>query len=184
MSRVTIEEIERINELYAVYKNYSRVAKEVGRAPSTVKRYVDPNYVVKEKTLRPIDWEKLKAIEPINLKEGSVEGYTCGTPHSTSINAFFLDETPHTKGKYIITNNFHKISIPRLTVSYGTLEARLVDLTYHEYFDFCEQCLGAAVSRSENGGTIYFDDTDIVRKFVNVLNKNFKKSYEQLLVSS
>lgn len=186
MSRVTVEEIEQINKLYAVYRNYSRVAKEVGRAPSTVKRYIDPNYVVKKKELQLINWEKIESTHPIDLQDGSIGGYTCGVPRFTSINAFFLDETPHTKGKYIITNNFHKISIPRLAVSYGTLEARLIGMTYNEYFDFCEKCLGAIVSKNKEGtsGIIYFDNTEIVQKLIRILNKKFKKSYEQLVTLS
>lgn len=61
MARVTQEEIKEMNELYLQYKTYSAVAREIGRAPSTVKKYIDPNYQHKEEVieLKPIDWEKL-----------------------------------------------------------------------------------------------------------------------------
>lgn len=61
MARVTQEEIKEMNELYLQYKTYSAVAREVGRAPSTVKRYIDPNYKHEEEIieLKPINWEEL-----------------------------------------------------------------------------------------------------------------------------
>lgn len=60
--RVTESEIKQINELYLQYGTYAAVAREVGRAPSTVKRYVDPNYqstTPKVEENKEIDWEPL-----------------------------------------------------------------------------------------------------------------------------
>ena len=61
MARLTQEEIKKINELYLQYKTYAAVARELKRAPSTIKKYVDPNYQSEEepKELIPIDWDKL-----------------------------------------------------------------------------------------------------------------------------
>lgn len=42
--RVGVEDIQRINELYYKYKTYAEVARQTGFAPSTVKKYVDPNW--------------------------------------------------------------------------------------------------------------------------------------------
>ena len=42
--RVGVEDIQRINELYYKYKTYVEVARQTGFAPSTVKKYVDPNW--------------------------------------------------------------------------------------------------------------------------------------------
>ena len=42
--RITEEEKKRINELYIIYHNYSEVARQVGCAPSTVKKYVIKDY--------------------------------------------------------------------------------------------------------------------------------------------
>lgn len=41
---VTQQEIELMNTLYLELKTYSAVAKEVGRAASTVKKYIVPNF--------------------------------------------------------------------------------------------------------------------------------------------
>ncbi len=67
--RVSQDEIIKMNELYLEYKTYSAVAREVGRAPSTVKKYIDPNYVSQTipSELKPIDWEKLESAPIINL---------------------------------------------------------------------------------------------------------------------
>ena len=43
-SKVTNEDILRINELYYKYKVYAWVAKETGFSASTVKKYVIPNW--------------------------------------------------------------------------------------------------------------------------------------------
>ena len=61
MARVTQEEIKEMNELYLQYKTYTAVARAVGRAPSTVKRYIDPDYKHEEeiKELKPINWDSL-----------------------------------------------------------------------------------------------------------------------------
>lgn len=72
--RVTESEIKQINELYLQYGTYAAVAREVGRAPSTVKRYVDPNYqstTPKVEENKEIDWEPLiiaKAFSIFNLE--------------------------------------------------------------------------------------------------------------------
>ena len=41
---VTDTIIKQINQLYYEYHNYSKVARELNLSPSTVKKYVDPNY--------------------------------------------------------------------------------------------------------------------------------------------
>lgn len=43
-SRVTNEDIIRINELYYKYKTYAEVARQTGFAASTVKKYVIPGW--------------------------------------------------------------------------------------------------------------------------------------------
>ena len=72
MGRVTENEIRQMNELYLQYRTYSAVAKEVGRAPSTVKKYIDPNYQINEtpKELKPIDWNVLLLAPIIDVKKG------------------------------------------------------------------------------------------------------------------
>lgn len=67
--RVTQDEIIKMNELYLEYHTYAAVAKEVGRAPSTVKRYIDPNYISQNicQKLKEIDWEALNEVPIINI---------------------------------------------------------------------------------------------------------------------
>lgn len=67
--RVTQDEIIKMNELYLEYHTYAAVAKEVGRAPSTVKRYIDPDYVSQEvcQELKEINWEALDEAPIINI---------------------------------------------------------------------------------------------------------------------
>lgn len=67
--RVTQDEIIEMNELYLEYHTYAAVAKEVGRAPSTVKRYIDPDYVSQKicQKLKEIDWEALDEVPIINI---------------------------------------------------------------------------------------------------------------------
>lgn len=181
MGRVTEREIKEINELYAIYQNYSRVAQEVGRAASTVKRYVDPDYIKEEKELRPVNWSKLKAAPLIDLMEGTIGGYTGAGPYDETMYAYYLDSTPIVKGKYIIANHFDSIPMPRLDVSYRTVEARLLGMNYEEYLVFCEECLGAVISRNEGAkyAAIYFDNTTEVQKLITLMNQKFGESYEQ-----
>ena len=53
-SRVTNEDILRINELYYKYKTYAEVARQTGFAASTVKKYVIPDWqpVLETKIIR------------------------------------------------------------------------------------------------------------------------------------
>lgn len=46
-TRVNSEMIVQINELYKEIGTYAGVSRELGIAPSTVKKYVDPNYIPK-----------------------------------------------------------------------------------------------------------------------------------------
>lgn len=67
--RISEDEVIRMNELYLEYHTYAAVAREVGRAPSTVKRYIDPNYKsqLSPKELRPVDWEKLGKVGKVSI---------------------------------------------------------------------------------------------------------------------
>lgn len=67
--RVTPEEIIKMNELYLAYHNYSAVAREVGRAPSTVKRYIDPNYAHRAvcKKVKEVDWKALEETPIVDI---------------------------------------------------------------------------------------------------------------------
>lgn len=47
-TRITEEDKININELYLKYKTYAEVARQTGFSPSTVKKYVIPNYISKD----------------------------------------------------------------------------------------------------------------------------------------
>lgn len=181
MSRVTPKEIEEINKLYAIYKSYSKVAQEVGRAPGTVKRYVDPNYVLKEPEPKPIHWDRLNGAPAIDLKEGWTGKYTCDKPYDDTANAYYLESHPSIKDRYIISNNFNIIPMPQLTTSYLTVNARLIGMDYEEFIAFCEECMGAIINRSDGAkfAGIYFKNTTDTQKLVALMNRKFRESYEQ-----
>lgn len=58
-SKITSDIIIEINEKYYLCKNYSKVAREIGLSPSTVKKYVQDNYI-------PID---KRIFSHVNIKE-------------------------------------------------------------------------------------------------------------------
>ena len=62
--RVGAEDIQRINELYYKYKTYAEVARQTGFAPSTVKKYVDPN------------WQPLNEIEVVKFTKDDLPDFT------------------------------------------------------------------------------------------------------------
>ena len=184
MGRVTESEIKRMNELYLIYHTYSAVAKEVGRSPGTVKRYIDPNFTIEEVELKPIDWHVLGAEPKVDFMEDSIDRWTCDAKYNPNIDAFYLDAHPTVKDRYIITNNFDQIPIPTLKVSYHVLEARLLNMDYEEYLVFCKECLGAEVLRQEGAryAATYFKDTIDVRKTLKLLNANFRKAYNEFIL--
>ena len=59
-----VEDIQRINELYYKYKTYAEVARQTGFAPSTVKKYVDPN------------WQPLNEIEVVKFTKDDLPDFT------------------------------------------------------------------------------------------------------------
>lgn len=93
---------------------------------------------------------------------------------------FYLDDLPWHQGYGLICNHFDEIKMPPLHTSYQFLEAALVGMTYEEFLIFSAECLGAKVSRKngERYASIHFPITEDVKRFVEVLNNNFKKGYE------
>ena len=61
--KVTQDEILRMNDLYLAIGTYSGVAREVGRAPSTVKRYIISDYTPQEETSAAFDENLWSAAE-------------------------------------------------------------------------------------------------------------------------
>lgn len=59
-SRVTGEDIKKINDLYIKEKSYAEVARQTGFSPATVKKYVIPDYV-------PIEAMNIKRFTPEDM---------------------------------------------------------------------------------------------------------------------
>lgn len=94
--------------------------------------------------------------------------------------AFFIEPHPSRKDWYIINNNFNDIPMPRIHTSFQYLMARLVGMDYEQYIQFCNDELGAMVVRTKGAryASVYFPNTSNVRKFVEILNDNFERSYD------
>lgn len=59
-SKVTNEDIIRMNELYFKYKTYAAVAREVGFSASTVKKYIIPNWQpVEQQNIIRFEWSEI-----------------------------------------------------------------------------------------------------------------------------
>lgn len=70
--KITPEEIEEMKRLYLQIGTYSGVAKAVGRAASTVKKYVEgatAQSIATSVELEPIDWSFTHELEPIDLND-------------------------------------------------------------------------------------------------------------------
>lgn len=78
-TKITSEKIVQINELYAKNHNYSATAREIGVAPSTVKKYVDPNYIPKANlVITHVDIDKVRAqVESFTLNLKEIEKDSC-----------------------------------------------------------------------------------------------------------
>ena len=50
--KITPEDIIKLNEAYLLCGTYTGAAKAVGCAPSTAKKYIDPNYTSAEKHVK------------------------------------------------------------------------------------------------------------------------------------
>ena len=99
---------------------------------------------------------------------------------------FYLDDLPWHSGYAIISNHFDQFSMPTMHTSYNYLIAALVGMDYEEYLVFCKENLGAKVTR-KNGAkyaSIHFPITEDVKRFVEVLNDNFKKGYDDVHTKS
>lgn len=56
MKKVSHSDIQRINRLYLEYKTYAAVSRETGFSPSTVKKYIIPDFT-------PIEEVEIKRFE-------------------------------------------------------------------------------------------------------------------------
>ena len=61
--KVTKEDQIRMNELYLKYKTYAEVARQTGFSPSTVKKYIIPNFIPESQ----IEIKKFAGVLPNNF---------------------------------------------------------------------------------------------------------------------
>ena len=57
--RITNEDILRINEIYAATHTYAETARQTGFSPSTVKKYINPNFSSATKTFERIEFNHM-----------------------------------------------------------------------------------------------------------------------------
>lgn len=69
MKVVTQNDIKNINELYFKLKTYAAVARETGFAPSTIKKYVIPDY-------KPVEMRNIQVFDK-ELPEFTTEPFRC-----------------------------------------------------------------------------------------------------------
>ena len=73
-SKVTNEDIIRINSLYYKYKVYAQVARETGFAPSTVKKYIIKDWTpVEPKEIKRFDLSSLPEFDASSFR--GIENY-------------------------------------------------------------------------------------------------------------
>ena len=162
--KVAPEEIKRMNELYLIYNTYAGVAKEVGRAPSTVKRYIDPNYLEKKERaaapLKEINWDSF-------IKKATDKKFTSVKKEKT----FWLSEKPGMEGYFILQNNLPNRGI-FTEKSYNLFVAEFLGISFKELIDLCIEGLGAEVNfgKNKNYPSIYFKDNTATKKFIDVVN--------------
>ena len=167
--KVTPEEIKRMNELYLTLHTYSGVAKEVGRAPSTVKRYIDPDYLKKKekasKPLEEIDWNLFIGDREIGKEE----------------KVFWITEKPGMENYYILQNNLAEKGV-RTEKSYNIIPSKILGISFEDFLKMCEDGLGAEVNFGRNKlyPSIYFKDNSSTRKFLKVINSLVKSWLENL----
>lgn len=63
MTKITKDDIIQINELYKQLGSYAAVARELGFAASTIKKYVQPGYIPRDEiVLNRVDMNRCRAI--------------------------------------------------------------------------------------------------------------------------
>ena len=163
--KVTPEEIKKMNELYLIYNTYTGVAKEVGRAPSTVKRYIDPNYLEK----------KEKAAKP--LKEINWENFIGETLKGKVEKVFWLTGRPGMEGYSILQNKLYEMGV-KTNKSYNLFPSKILGISFEEFLELCKEGLGAEINFGKNKfyPSIYLKDNAPTRKLIETLNYLVKKN--------
>ena len=84
---------------------------------------------------------------------------------------FYLDESPHNPGKYLIRVNVDLIPFTTTVGSLNLLAARLLNLSYAQYLRFCRDIVGAEIhGKNCYYPVAYFQRNDLSEQLVKLLN--------------
>lgn len=84
---------------------------------------------------------------------------------------FYLDESPHNPGKYLIRVNVDLIPFTTTIGSLNLLAARLLNLSYAQYLRFCRDIVGAEIhGKNCYYPVAYFQRNVLSEQLVKLLN--------------
>ena len=84
---------------------------------------------------------------------------------------FYIDESAHNPGKYLIRVDITYIPFTTTVGSLAVLPARLMNLNYADYLRFCRDILGAEIIGKNCLYPIaYFQRNSLLEQFVKLLN--------------
>lgn len=84
---------------------------------------------------------------------------------------FYLDESLHNPGKYMIRVNVDLIPFTTTIGSLNVLAARLLNLSYAQYLRFCRDIVGAEIhGKNHYYPVAYFRRNDLSEQLVKLLN--------------
>ena len=88
-----------------------------------------------------------------------------------SVKAFYMDESAHNPGWYMVRVDVTKIPFETTIGSLNLLPARLLNLTYAQYLRFCRDILGTKiVGKNCLYPVAYFKRNEVLDQFVKLLN--------------
>ena len=72
--KITDSQKIQINELYLIHKTYAAVSRIMGLSPSTIKKYITPNYISKKNIKKSLlTLEKIEAVETFLLPPEDIQ---------------------------------------------------------------------------------------------------------------
>ena len=92
------------------------------------------------------------------------------------VKVFELEESGYQPNKYILRFHPDRFYCENTTGSFAVMAARVAGLPYGMYCRFCRDVLGAeVVGKGNTYPIVYFQNTNEVRKFINLLNERANK---------
>lgn len=92
------------------------------------------------------------------------------------VKVFELEESGYQPNKYILRFHPDRFYCENTAGSFAVMAARVAGLPYGMYCRFCRDVLGAeVVGKGNTYPIVYFQNTNEVRKFINLLNERANK---------